>query len=66
MTGAWDSFRAALMVATDTWAKSIMTPSRFISFTTLCRGRGSGDLAGTLGFAAPEAQARDAHRLGPL
>lgn len=34
MTGAWDSRRAAFMVATDTWAKSMMTPSRFISFTT--------------------------------
>lgn len=40
MTGALDSFRVAFMVATDTWAKSMMTPSRFISFTTLCRNTG--------------------------
>lgn len=35
MTGALESSRAAFMVATDTWAKSIMTPSRFISFSTV-------------------------------
>lgn len=34
MTGALDSCKAAFMVATDTWDKSIMTPRRFISVST--------------------------------
>ena len=40
MTGAVDRRRAAFMVATDTCARSMMTPRRFISFTTLCADTG--------------------------
>lgn len=40
MTGAWDWFSAAFMVATDTWARSMRTPSRFSSLTTLCGDTG--------------------------
>ena len=49
MTGAVDRRRAAFMVATDTWARSMMTPRRFISFTTLCADTGLGGQEGCTG-----------------
>lgn len=57
MTGAADRRRAAFMVATDTWARSMMTPRRFISFTTLCadtglRGREGCTVSAHPGFTA--------------
>lgn len=42
MTGALDSCSASLMVSTDTWDKSVMTPRRFISFSTLYGETGLG------------------------
>lgn len=42
MTGAVDRFRAAFMVATDVCARSMRTPSRFSSRTTLCGDTGRG------------------------
>lgn len=45
MTGALEVCKASLMVATDTWDRSIMTPKRFIS---LSRRWGQGIGLGTL------------------
>lgn len=61
MMGALDRRRAAFMVATDTWARSMMTPSRFISLTTLCMdtaAEASKAALSTLVFARPSGARR--------